>query len=368
MIIGCTKEIKNNESRVAITPEQVELYAGEGHEVIIEKDAGTNAGFPDKEYRRVGAVIRDDMKEVYKEAQLIVKVKEILPPEYGLLRKDHIIFTNLHTALNCEETDVLLEKGCISFAAEDTHPQGTPNSEVAGKLGALMGVQQLLSTSGGPGKLIGGIAGVPGANVLVLGAGIVGVSALEVLVNLGANVTVADVDRPRLRAIKHVFPHGLNTMFSTPYNIRGCLPHVDLVVNAVKWPKERTDHLITREMLKLMKPKSIIVDISCDRAGAIETCEPTTHDNPTFEVEGVTHYCVDNIPGAVPWTASIAYAYAISARVLAIASKGVVEACRGDQCILNALTTYNGVLTHKETSIVQSRPYTPPEVALGLAG
>ncbi|MED1873555.1 alanine dehydrogenase [Brevibacillus borstelensis] len=366
MIIGTFKELKPGESRVVLTPTEVAELTGGGHTVLIGKGTGENAGFPDQSYAEAGAELRDGMEEIYAEAELIVKVKEILPEEYHLLREGQILFTCLHPAANREEVNVLLDKKVIAFTAEDTHQYGSPNGEVAGKLGALWGAHYLLSVNGGMGKLVGGIGGVPGIQALVIGAGIVGRSAANVLSSLGARVTMMDVNIGVLREAQYLLPKGVDTMFSNRSNIRQVLPHVDLVMNCVKWPKHRKDHLITREMLQLMRKKAVIVDISADVGGAVETYRPTTYEEPVYEVDGIIHFGVDNIPGAAPHTTSIAYAASVFPHIKSIADHGADEAARRNPYLRRGLTSYKGILTHEETALIQQRERTTAEELLGL--
>ncbi|SNS44159.1 alanine dehydrogenase [Anaerovirgula multivorans] len=366
MIIGVLKEVKTGESRVILTPIEVSELCNNGHNVLVQSNAGYNAGFLDEDYERAGAKIRKTMKEIYFESDLVAKVKEITPKEYPLLRENQIIFACIHPAANTEEVEALLEKKVIAFTAEDTHRYGSPNCEIAGKLGALMGVHYLLSIYGGSGKLICGIGGAAGANVLVLGAGIVGKAATDIVASLGANVTLMDINIGVLRNCKELFPKNVNTVFSNQKNIQNLLPSIDLVINCVKWPKHRKDHLITKDMLKLMRRGSVIVDVSADVGGAIETYRATTHENPIYEINGVLHYGVDNIPGAVPYTASTAYGASILKHIEALADRGVVEACKKDGYLRRSLTVYKGILTHEETSVIQNRPWTTPEEALSL--
>jgi len=366
MIIGTFKECKQGESRVVLTPNEVsELTAG-GHTVLVGKGTGENAGFPDESYVEAGAVLKESMEEIYADAELIVKVKEILPEEYDLLREGQIIFTCLHPAANREEVDVLLDKKVVAFTAEDTHQFGSPNGEVAGKLGALWGAHYLLSVNGGMGKLVGGIGGAPGIQALVIGAGIVGRSAANVLSSLGARVTMMDVNIGVLRDAQYLLPKGIDTMFSNQSNIRQLLPHVDLVINCVKWPKQRKDHLITRDMLKLMRKKAVIIDISADVGGAIETYRPTTYEDPVYEVDGIIHFGVDNIPGAAPHTTSIAYAASVFAHIQSIADHGPEEAARRNPYLRRGLTAYKGILTHEETALIQQRERVSAEKLLGV--
>lgn len=368
MIIGVLKEVKTGESRVILTPIEVSELCNNGHDVLVQSNAGYNAGFLDVDYERAGAKIRKTMKEIYFESDLVAKVKEVTPQEYPLLRENQIIFACIHPAANPEEVEALLKKKVIAFTAEDTHRYGSPNCEIAGKLGALMGVHYLLSIYGGSGKLICGIGGAAGANALVLGAGIVGKAATDIVASLGANVTLMDINIGVLRSCKELFPKNVNTVFSNQKNIQNLLPSIDLVINCVKWPKHRKDHLITKDMLKLMRRGSVIVDVSADVGGAIETYRPTTHENPIYEIDGVLHYGVDNIPGAVPHTASTAYGASILKHIEALADRGVVEACKKDGYLRRSLTVYKGILTHEETSVIQNRPRTTPEETLSLTG
>ena len=368
MIIGVLKEIKDGESRVILTPTEVSELCLDGHKVLVQSSAGDKAGYDDDKYIKAGAEIRKSAEEIFAESDMVAKVKEIEPQEYELIRPDQIIFACVHPAAHKEEVDVLLAKKAISFSAEDTHRYGSPNCEVAGKLGALMGAYHLLSINGGSGKLVCGIGGAPGANVIVLGAGIVGKGATEILSSLGSRITLMDVNIGVLRQCETLFPKNVQTAFSNQSNIKTLLPTTDIVINCVKWPKHRKDHLITRDMLKLMRKGSVIVDISADVGGAIETYKETTHEDPTYIIDGVVHYGVSNIPGAAPYTTSIAYAASILQHFKSIANNGIVEACRKDGYLRRSLTTYKGILTHEETSVIQNRPWTAPEEILGLTG
>jgi len=366
MILGVLKDIKPGESRVIMTPTEAAELCADGNKVLVQSQAGELAGFEDNEYVMAGAEIKQTMEEIYKECDMVIKVKEITPQEYKLMREGQIIFTCIHPAANREEVDALLEKKVIAFTAEDTHRYGSPNCEVAGKLGALMGAFQLLSIHGGSGKLICGIGGAPAANVIILGAGIVGKGATDVLAALGANITLMDVNIGTLRSCQQIYPKNVQTAFSNQYNIKNLLPNTDLIVNCVKWPKHRKDHLVTKDMLKLMKKGSVIVDISADVGGAIETYRPTTHENPTYVVDGIVHYGVDNIPGAVPHTTSVAYAASVLPHFRAISNNGIKEACRRDGYLRRSLTVHMGILTHEETSVIQNREWVTPEEILEL--
>ncbi len=367
MIIGILKEIKSGEYRVILTPVEVAQLIEDGHVVFVQKGAGSKAGFEDEVYVKEGAKIKETREEIYAESEMILKVKEIFPEEYDLLKENKIIFTCLHPAANKEEVDALIKSKVIAFTAEDTHRYGSPNAEVAGKLGALMGMYHLLSTNGGMGKLIFPIAGAPGGNVLIVGTGIVGKGAADIIASLGGNVILMGINMGELRYCQSIFPKNVHTAFSNRNNIKKVLPHIDLVINCVKWPKHRMDHLITKDMLKLMKKGAVIVDISADVGGAIETYRPTTHEHPTYTEEGVIHYGVDNIPGAAAHTSSVAYGSSVLAHIKSIADNGVVKACRKDGYLRRSLTTYKGILTHEETSRIQNRPWQSPEEVLGLS-
>ncbi|MCG8485529.1 MAG: alanine dehydrogenase [Clostridia bacterium] len=366
MKIGLLKDIKPGESRTIMTPIEVQELVNNGHQVFIQSNAGANAGFYNEDYQEAGGEIRASMEEIYSECDLVTKVKEFTPKEYNLIRENQIVFTCIHPAANKEEVDALLKSRCIAFTAEDSHRYGSPNCEVAGKLGALMGVFHMLSTNGGSGKLICGIGGAPSAKVLIMGAGIVGKSAAHILASLGASITLMDINIGVLRDCEDIFPKNVQTAFSNQSNIKNLLPNTDLVINCVKWPKHRNDHLITKDMLKLMKKGSVIVDISADVGGAIETYRATTHNNPTYVVNDVIHYGVDNIPGAAPHTTSIAYSASMLPHFKAIADYGVEEACKKDGYLRRSLTAYKGILTHEETGVIQNRTWETPEKVLGL--
>lgn len=366
MKIGLLKDMKDGEYRTILTPNEVSELIHSGNELYIQSGAGIGASFEDEDYKASGAFILNSMEEIYETCDFITKVKEINPSEYSLLRENQIIFTCIHPASNKEEVDALLKAKVIAFTAEDTHRYGSPNCEIAGKLGVLKGSECLLKTGGGSGQLICGVGGAPAANVLIIGAGLAGRGALEIAYQLGANVTVMEINVQILRNLLSDFPR-INTLISNVANIKSILPNLDLIVNCVKWPKHRKDHLIYKNMLKTMKKGSVIVDISADIGGAIETYQNTSHSNPTFILENVIHYGVDNIPGAASKTASIAYAASVIHHIKSIANNGILEACRRNGYLRRSLTTYKGVLTHEETSIIQNREWVSPEVILTLS-
>lgn len=365
MRLGVLKDIKKEEYRVICTPAEVMTFVDAGHEVFVQHDAGLAASFPDEEYVKAGAKIVDDAATIYSECDLIAKVKEIEESEYSMLKPGQIIYTCVHPAAHREEVQALLDNKVISFAAEDTHRHGSPNCESAGKVGAFFGLHSLMKTSGGMGKFASGLGGAPGVNALVLGCGVVGKGAIEFLHTAGANVTVASRTVGNLRKTQYEYMGTIDTMVSNRYNLKEMLPRVDLLVNCVRWPKDAKDFMITREMVASMPKGSVIVDISNDY-GVIETFHETTHDDPTYVEEGVVHYCVSNIPSAISKSASIAYAAGIANHLLSILNNGVKGACERDGYLRRGMVTYDGYLTHEETSKIQDRPWVEPEVLLGI--
>ncbi len=367
MDIGVPREVKAQEGRVALLPAQVESLVATGRRVRVERAAGRLSGAEDGEYEGAGAELVNAAAEVYAASELIVKVKEILPEEYGYLRREHVVLTNLHTALNRELTDKLLEVGLIGLSAEEMHASGSPNSPLAGEVGALEGVCLCLAPHGGTGRHFMAHYGAPALKAVVIGLGGVGQGALRTLTRLGCSVTGLDLDpgaqfRAELTFSGHDFTAG--PVEALP----GLLTEADMVVNCVLWDKQRSDHLITRAMLKTMKPTAVLVDISCDTAGAIETSRPTTWADPVYVEDGIRHYCVDNIPGAVPATASAGYARALLPFVERIAELGAIEACRRDPWLARGLTCAAGTLILEETGRLQDRPFTPVETFLKASG
>ncbi len=367
MVFGVLKDIKNGEYRVIVTPSEAASIAADGHEVLIQKGAGEKAGFEDEEYEKAGAVLVETAEELYARCDFLTKVKEFEPCEFDLLREGQIVFTCIHPAAHPEEVQALLDKKVIAFTAEDSHRYGSPNCEAAGKQGALMGLYAMLSINGGKGKFVNGLGGAPGMKVLILGGGVVGQAALSVLHALGAWVTVMDINIGTLRSLSRQYHEQVNTMISTRENIAALLPETDMVLNCVKWPKDRTDHLIDRAMVRTMGKGSVIVDISND-VGVIETFHETTHEAPCYIEEGVVHYCVSNIPGAIANSTSVAYAASVLPHFRSILNLGVAEACVRDGFLRRSLTAYKGYLTHEETSALQGRPWIRPEDILGIAG
>lgn len=366
MVFGLLKDIKNGEYRTVATPGEIATIVADGHTALVQRGAGDKAGFEDQEYVNAGAQLVDTMEEIYAQADFVAKVKELEPCEFSLLRENQIVFTCIHPAAHPEEVQAILDSKCIAFTAEDCHRYGSPNCEAAGKQGALMGLESMLSINGGKGKFVSGLGGAPAMKVIILGGGTVGQAALSVLYALGARVTIMDINIGILRSLKRQYQEHIDTMLCTKENIAALLPETDMVLNCVKWPKGCDDFLIDRPMLKLMGKGSVIVDISNDDNGAIESFHETTHEDPRYIEEGVVHYCVSNIPGAIANSTSIAYAASVIPHFRSILNNGVTEACVRDGFLRRALTSYKGYLTHEETSALQNRPWVRPEDILAI--
>ena len=367
MVFGVLKDIKEGENRVICTPIEVASIVAAGHTVLAQRDCGVGSGFSNEKYEAAGAEIVDTMEEMYARCDFLAKVKELFPCEYDLLRENQLVYCCIHPAGHPEEVDAILKSKCIALTAEDSHRYGSPNCEAAGKQGALFGLESMLTINGGKGKFVGGFAGAPGMNVLILGGGVVGQGALSVLYALGAKVTVMDINVGVLRMLSDRYNQKIDTMVCTKEAIAALLPQTDMVINCVKWPKERTDFLIDKEMLKTMEPGSVLVDISNDDPGAIESSHETHHDDPRYVVNGVVHYCVSNIPGAVAHSTSVALAAETLPMLLNVMNNGLTEACVRDGYIRRCLTAYKGYLTHEETSAIQNKPWIRPEDILGIA-
>lgn len=363
MTIGVLKEIKPQEGRVALLPEHVRDLTDGGEAVLVEAGAGRLSGAADADYAAAGARVLEDAAAVWAGADFIVKVKEILPAEYGFLRPDHLILTNLHTAANREETDRLLEAGLTAIAAEDTHRFGSPNCALAGEIGAFEGIRLCLAPHGGAGRHFFGHFGSKPIRALVIGLGNVGRGALRTLLGLGCEVVGFDlVWGARYRAEQdHPTPLFRTAEIET---LPDHLAAADLIVNCVLWPKHRDDHLITRDMLRGLRPGAVICDIACDEAGAVETSRPTRWAEPVYEVEGVRHFCVDNIPGAAPVAASAGYGAALLRHIRPILAQGWRAACAQDPWLARGLVCAGGALVHEETARVQGRARTALEDVL----
>ena len=365
MKVGIPKEIKNNENRVGMTPAGVATMTARGHEVFVQHTAGDGSGFSDDEYVGAGAKILPTIEDVYREAEMIVKVKEPIEPEYNLVRKGQLLFTYFHFACEKELTDAMLKSGAICLAYETVQlPNGTlpllqPMSEVAGRMATLNGAYYLQMTKGGKGKLISGVPGVSPARVLVLGSGVVGEAAARMAAGLGADVTIADISLPRLRQLDIETPANVHTLYSSSHNIRQQLPTVDIVIGSVLVPGDKTPHLITRDMLKIMEPGTVLVDVAIDQGGCFETSRPTTHSEPVYTEEGIVHYCVANIPGAVPNTSTLALTNATLRYALSLADKGWRKACQDDSSLAKGLNIVEGKVVFKAVADVFGLPYEP---------
>ncbi|WP_289201521.1 alanine dehydrogenase [Parabacteroides goldsteinii] len=352
MIIGIPKEIKNNENRVALTPAGAKELVKRGHTVYVQHTAGENSGFPDSAYETVGAKILPSINDVYQTAEMIVKVKEPIAVEYPLVRKGQLVFTYFHFASDEKLTLAMMDSGSVCLAYETVeNPDGTlplliPMSEVAGRMSIQEGARFLEKPQGGKGILLGGVPGVKPARVLVLGGGIVGYNAALMAAGMGADVTIADISLPRLRHLEEIMPANVRTLYSSTHNIETELPATDLVIGAVLIPGAKTPHLITKEMLGLMKPGSVLVDVAIDQGGCFETSHPTTHADPVYTVDGIVHYCVANIPGAVPQTSTLALTNATLPYVLELADKGWKEACKEDKTLYPGLNIIEGQIVY----------------------
>lgn len=368
MRIGIPKEIKNNESRVGMTPAGVAELIRHGHEVMVQHTAGENSGFSDAEYENVGARILPDIESVYREAEMIVKVKEPIKQEYKLIRKDLLVFTYFHFACEQELTEAMIESGAVCLAYEtvetDDHhlPLLIPMSEVAGRMATLNGAYYLQKTKGGKGKLISGVPGVNRTKVLVLGGGTVGEAAARMAAGLGADVWITDISLPRLRQLEMELPVNVHTLYSTEHNIRKELPDTDIVIGSVLVPGDKAPHLITKDMLRLMEPGSVLVDVAIDQGGCFETSHPTTHSEPVYMVDGILHYAVANIPGSVPNTSTMALTNATLRYALALADKGWRKACKEDKALYRGLNIVNGKVVYKAVADVFGLKYEPIEL------
>ena len=368
MKIGVPKEIKDHEFRVAITPSGVQEFVANGHQVYIEHNAGVGSGFPDDVYESVGAKILPTAKEVYDIADMIYKVKEPLPAEYDLIHEGQIVFAYFHFACEKALTEAMIKNKPVCIAFETIRgPDGRslplllPMSEVAGRMAAQEGARFLERPQGGKGILMAGVPGVKPANVLVLGAGTVGFYAALTAAGMGANVTITDISLPRLNQIRDVLPANVNTLYSTRYNIEQELPRSDLIIGAALIPGSKAPHLVSKDMLPKIKEGTVLVDVAIDQGGCFESSQPTTHTEPTFVVDGKVHYCVGNIPGAVPYTSTPALANATMPYALKIANMGWEAACKADKGLAQGLNIVNGKVTFKGVADAFNLPYEPWE-------
>ena len=348
MIIGVPKEIKNNENRVALTPAGARELVTHGHKVYVQSTAGLGTGFSDDEYISAGAEMLPTIEDVYAVAEMIIKVKEPIEPEYKLIRKGQVLFTYFHFASERALTEAMIDAGAVCIAYETVRlPNGSlpllvPMSEVAGRMSVQEGCRFLEKPQGGRGVLLGGVPGVKPAKVLILGAGVVGRNAALMAAGLGADVTITDISLPTLRHVAETMPRNVKTLFSSRHNIEAELPTADLVIGSVLIPGAKAPHLVTRDMLRLMRPGSLLVDVAIDQGGCFETSVPTTHSDPVYTVDGIVHYAVANIPGAVPYTSTLALTNATLPYAIRLADLGWRRACAEDKALEQGVNIVDG--------------------------
>lgn len=364
MIIGVPKEIKNNENRVAVTPAGVSEFVKHGHKVYVQSTAGLGSGFSDEEYTNAGANLLPTIEEVYGIAEMIVKVKEPIELEYSLMRAGQLLFTYFHFASYEPLTHAMIKSRAICLAYETvevnrTLPLLIPMSEVAGRMSIQEGAKYLEKPMGGRGILLGGVPGVKPANVVVLGGGVVGTQAAKMAAGLGADVTIMDLSLNRLRQLDDIMPANVKTQYSNDYNIREAVKTADLVIGGVLIPGAKAPKLITKDMLSTMRPGSVIVDVAIDQGGCFETSKPTTHAEPTYVVDGVVHYCVANMPGAVPYTSTLALTNATLPYAIQLANKGWKQACADSADLRLGLNVVEGKVVYEGVSQAFNLPYTP---------
>ncbi len=373
MIIGVPKEIKSNENRVAITPGGVIELAKRGHDVFIQNGAGDDSGFGNDQYIQAGAKILSSIEEVYEKAEMIIKVKEPIEPEYNLIKKDQLLFTYFHFASSRPLTDAMIQREAVCLAYETVEktdrslPLLIPMSEVAGRMAIQEGAKYLEKPQKGRGILLGGVPGVRPAKVLILGGGIVGTNAAKMASGMGADVTIMDINLPRLRYLEDIMPANVSTFMSSEYNIRELISTHDLIIGAVLIPGAKAPHLVTRDMLKDMKAGTVLVDVAVDQGGCIETCKPTTHDNPTFIIDDVVHYCVANMPGAVPYTSTLALTNATLPYVIQLANKGWKQACIENEELKKGLNIVGGKVVYQGVADAFELEYTEVKEFLYLS-
>ena len=363
MKIGIPKEIKQGESRVGMTPAGVAELIKHGHQVFVQHTAGEGSGFADEAYEHVGAEILPTIEDVYAQSDMIIKVKEPIEPEYALIRKDQLVYTYFHFASDRPLTEAMIKSGAVCLAyetveeADHSLPLLRPMSEVAGRMAVLNGAYYLQKTKGGKGKLISGVPGVKPTKVLVLGGGTVGEAAARMAAGMGADVVITDISLPRLRQLSIELPANVTTLYSSDHNIRQELRDVDIVIGSVLIPGDKTPHLITRDMLSLMEPGTVLVDVAIDQGGCFETSHPTTHAEPVYTVDGIVHYCVANIPGAVPNTSTMALTNATLKYALQLADKGWRKACEDNPALRKGLNIVEGKVVFKPVADVWGLKY-----------
>jgi alanine dehydrogenase len=365
MKIGVPTEIKNNENRVGLVPGGARQLVADGHQVYVQKDAGVNIGIEDEEYIRAGATILENAQAVFDTADMIIKVKEPQPVEISMLRPNQILYTYLHLAADPEQTIGLMKSGATAVAYETIQPADgslpllTPMSEVAGRMATQIGASYLQLDHGGKGVLLGGVPGTRRARVTVIGCGIAGTNSIKMAMGMGADVTAIDLSTKRLAELDDLFDNRITTLFSNIENIEQTVINSDLVIGAVLIPGAKAPKLVTREMISKMEKGSVVVDIAVDQGGCIETCKPTTHQNPTFIVDGVIHYCVANMPGAVARTSTYALTNVTLKYARMIASMGIEEAARRDEAFKKGINIYKGDLVYQQVALDLDLPYTP---------
>jgi alanine dehydrogenase len=367
MIIGVPKEIKNNENRVALTPAGAKELIKRGHQVYVQQTAGIGSGFSDEDYKAAGASLLPSIEATYQIAEMIMKVKEPIESEYSLIKPNQLLFTYFHFASYEPLTKAMVASKAVCLAYETVEksdrslPLLVPMSEVAGRMAIQKGANYLEKPLGGRGILLGGVPGVLPAKVLILGGGIVGTQAAWMAAGLGADVIIMDVSLPRMRYLADVMPANVKTMMSNEYNIREQIKQADLIVGAVLIPGAKAPHLITKDMLKDMKKGAVLVDVAVDQGGCIETCKPTTHENPTYIIDDVVHYCVANMPGAVPYTSTLALTNATLPYAIQLADKGWKKAAQENSDLVPGLNVIQGEIVYKAVAEAFNMPYTPVE-------
>ena len=365
MIIGLPKEIKNHEYRVGMIPNHVKALTDRGHTVLVERGAGQGSGFDDSHYSEAGATLIDTATEVWTRSEMIVKVKEPIPAEYDLIQEGQLIYTYFHLAAVPDLAKVLLEKKVSAVAYETiTAPDGrlpllVPMSQVAGRMATQVGAQYLQRERGGKGVLLGGVPGTRKGRVVILGGGVVGTHAATIAVGMGADVSILDISAKRLEELEFLFEGKVQTLFSDPYTIREQVRGADLVIGAVLIAGAKAPTLVSRELISEMAPGSVVVDVAVDQGGCIETCVPTTHDNPTFVIDDVVHYCVANMPGAVSRTSTLALNATTRPYLLALVDHGVEVACKNDPHLMLGLNTHQGRITHPAVAESLGYEYQP---------
>ncbi|MBX2917287.1 MAG: alanine dehydrogenase [Cyclobacteriaceae bacterium] len=364
MIIGVPKEIKNNENRVAVTPAGTQEFIRKGHTVYVQTKAGDGSGFSDEEYKGAGAKILSTAKDVFDIAEMIIKVKEPIEQEYSLIRKDQLVFTYFHFASYEPLAHAMIKTGAVCLAYETVErpdrslPLLVPMSEVAGRMAIQEGAKYLEKPLKGRGILLGGVPGVMPAKVLILGGGVVGTNAAKIAAGMGADVVITDVNLNRLRYLDDVMPKNVHTMASNDYVLRELVKTSDLIVGGVLIPGAKAPKLITRDMLKTMRPGTVLVDVAVDQGGCIETCKPTTHEDPTYIIDDIVHYCVANMPGAVPYTSTLALTNATLPYALKLANNGWKKACKENDDLLKGLNVVQGKVVYKAVADAFNLPYT----------